>query len=384
MSETRGRTAQSRCRRDVARAFPAAIALVVGLVAPSVATAQSAVDQYTAAIREQREAIASNRASRARCGVPGDPRCAALDDRARLMADNLARLERQHARMGGSAAARAPEPSRFAAPPPGMAPRGRFEPPPGVQQTYQQPAPQQRSLFSILFEPRGSQSHSAPYEGGSSAPPPRTSGVTIYPGDGDPNGTPTAGSETTIGGAGAWSGNYRTLCVRTCDGFYFPVTFNASRARMKTDANVCKALCPAAETRLYYHDATGQEAEDAVAADDGTPISKLPNAFVYRTKVVSNCSCGAPDLKAIPTGAGGLLGTREARAGIDAGAPLPRIRPAPDQDPETQALRLSGLDIDDVAPLSPASPEAAAKIAETGLPEAPKVRTVGPKYFSDR
>lgn len=380
MFETRGDATVRRRTRGFARAIPAAVAALFVLFAPSLASAQSAVDQYASAIREQREAIATNRAARARCGAPGDPRCAAIDDRAKLMADNLARLERQHARMGGSAAARAPEPSRFVPPPPGP-PHGRFEPPPGVQ-TYQQPAPQQqqRSLFSFLFEPRGSQTRPAPYEPGRAAP----SGVTIYPGDGDPNAALTAGGETTIGGAGAWSGNYRTLCVRTCDGFFFPVTFNASRARMKTDANVCKALCPAAETRLYYHDATGQEAEDAVAADDGTPITRLPNAFVYRTKVVSNCSCGAPDLKAIPAGAGGLMGTREARAGIDAGAPLPRVRPAPDQDPETQALRMSGLAIDDVAPQTPVSAEAAAKIAESELPAAPKVRTVGPKYFSDR
>ncbi len=382
MFETRDRAAACRRRTGVARAIPAAVALLVAVFAPSLAAAQSAVDQYASAIREQREAIASNRAARARCGVPGDPRCAAIDDRAKLMADNLARLERQHARLGGSAAARAPDAARPMPPQAAaVAPRGRFEPPPGVQTYQQQPAPQQqRSLFSFLFEPRGTQTRPGAYEPGRAAAQTTPSGVTIYPGDGDPG----VGGETTIGGPGAWSGNYRTLCVRTCDGFFFPVTFNASRARMKTDAHVCRALCPAAETRLYYHDASGQEAEDAVAADDGTPITKLPNAFVYRTKVVSNCTCGAPDLKAIPAGAGGLMGTREARASADVGAPLPRVRPAPDQDPETQALRMSGLAIDDVAPQTPVSAEAAAKIAETGLPEAPKVRTVGPKYFSDR
>ena len=59
------------------------------------------------------------------------------------------------------------------------------------------------------------------------------------------------------------------------------------------------------------------------------------------------------------------MGTREARASADVGAPLPRVRPAPDQDPETQALRMSGLAIDDVAPQTPVSAGAAAKIAET-------------------
>ncbi|MEH2606007.1 hypothetical protein V1277_005384 [Bradyrhizobium sp. AZCC 1588] len=45
---------------------------------------------------------------------------------------------------------------------------------------------------------------------------------------------------------GAPSGTYRTVCVRTCDGAYFPVSFATVQARFQDDERTCKALCPAA------------------------------------------------------------------------------------------------------------------------------------------
>ena len=37
---------------------------------------------------------------------------------------------------------------------------------------------------------------------------------------------------------------YRTLCVRSCDGFYFPISSVASRSRFGLDADLCRASCP--------------------------------------------------------------------------------------------------------------------------------------------
>ena len=359
-------------RRSTARRMAPALALttVVGLGGgvTTPAFAQSAADQWSSAIREQQEAIASNRSQRARCGASGDPRCAALADRGRLMEENLGRLERHHARLVG-----APPPPRTGAvtsPSRSTARFDRSEAPPGVNVTSAPAAPApQRSFFSMLF-------------GGGGTEAPR-SGVRI---DGEPveSETPLAGAPGD--GFGAYSGNYRTLCVRTCDGFFFPVSFNASRSRLKTDANVCKALCPQAETRLYYHDANGQEAENAVAADDGSPIAQMTNAFLYRSKRVADCTCGTPDPRTLPVQAGGLAGSRAAMFSASGEVPLPRVRPSPDQDPATQAVQLGGLSLDPVAPLSPMNEETAAKVASVSEAnrEPPKVRIVGPTWLADR
>jgi hypothetical protein len=231
---------------------------------------------------------------------------------------------------------------------PGEAPPGVGDAPPRRQEN--------RGFFSMLF-------------GGNSA------------GDPEPN---APGEEQVIDPATAQmlSGSYRTLCVRTCDGYYFPISFHASQGRLRTDANVCQALCPAVETRLYYHANPGQEAEQAIAADGtGDALTKLPNAFRYRTEVVAGCTCGSPDPRLLPPGAGGLKGSREAR-GIGDELPLPPVRPLPDEDPETQAVTVAGLVVEPVSP--PPPPEATMADAAAAPLTPQKVRQVGPKYFSDR
>lgn len=87
-------------------------------------------------------------------------------------------------------------------------------------------------------------------------------------------------------------GSFKTLCVRKCDGYYFPISQRTSRARIETDTSLCQASCPNAEVELFLQP-TGQEAEAAVAAD-GTPYTSLPNAFRYRKAVDPSCTCRKP------------------------------------------------------------------------------------------
>ena len=51
------------------------------------------------------------------------------------------------------------------------------------------------------------------------------------------------------------SGTYRTVCVRSCDGHYFPVTAHAGMSA----ADACRSFCPTAETKLY----TGSDIDSA-------------------------------------------------------------------------------------------------------------------------
>lgn len=87
---------------------------------------------------------------------------------------------------------------------------------------------------------------------------------------------------------------YRTLCVRLCDGYYFPVSFSTLPNHFQRDAEICQSKC-AAPVQLYYHQNPGGAVEQAVAADTSEPYSKLKTAFRYRKEYVQGCSCKAAE-----------------------------------------------------------------------------------------
>lgn len=91
---------------------------------------------------------------------------------------------------------------------------------------------------------------------------------------------------------GPQSGTYRTVCVRTCDGAYFPISFATVPARFPDDEKTCKALCPAAEAVLYAHRNPGEDMNSAVSIS-GQPYTALPTAFKFRTEFNPSCSCKA-------------------------------------------------------------------------------------------
>jgi hypothetical protein len=79
-------------------------------------------------------------------------------------------------------------------------------------------------------------------------------------------------------------------CVRLCDGRYFPMPTNAGTPNFSPN-KICSAMCPASVTKVY----TGSGIDQASAAD-GTPYSKLENAFVYRERMVSDCTCTGKEI----------------------------------------------------------------------------------------
>jgi hypothetical protein len=85
---------------------------------------------------------------------------------------------------------------------------------------------------------------------------------------------------------------FKTLCVRTCDGYYFPISYATVTARFGEDEQTCKRLCPAAEVVLYTHRNPGEEVEQAVSLA-GNAYTQLPTAFKYRQEYNSACSCRA-------------------------------------------------------------------------------------------
>ena len=87
------------------------------------------------------------------------------------------------------------------------------------------------------------------------------------------------------------SRTYRTMCVRTCDGFFFPVSFSTTKGHLKKDEKVCKTSCGGAKAQLYYYPNPGGEIEDMVSYRGKKKYKKLKYAFLYKTKFVSSCRC---------------------------------------------------------------------------------------------
>lgn len=92
---------------------------------------------------------------------------------------------------------------------------------------------------------------------------------------------------------GAPSSTYRTVCARSCDGFYFPISFATVPSRFADDEKVCKSLCPAADATLYTYRNPGEDMNQAVSLS-GQSYSQSPNAFRYRQQFDKTCSCKAP------------------------------------------------------------------------------------------
>jgi hypothetical protein len=90
--------------------------------------------------------------------------------------------------------------------------------------------------------------------------------------------------------SGQMGGAFRTICVRTCDGYYFPISFATSSDRFRDDEQTCQRMCPASEVSLYSYHNPGEEVAQAVSLN-GRLYTELPAAFNYRKALNPACSC---------------------------------------------------------------------------------------------
>jgi hypothetical protein len=90
------------------------------------------------------------------------------------------------------------------------------------------------------------------------------------------------------GGVQAHSGSY-AVCVRTCDGSFFPVSYSGAGSRADSLEEVCRSLCPNADMALYSFPFGGTIEE--AASPTGEPYANLPNAGKFEKAYDSSCSC---------------------------------------------------------------------------------------------
>jgi hypothetical protein len=101
------------------------------------------------------------------------------------------------------------------------------------------------------------------------------------------------GGQYTPAPSGPMGGTYRTICVRTCDGFYFPISYSTTPDQFRADEQTCQHMCPAAEVQLYTYHNPGEDVSQAVSLN-GRLYTELPTAFQYRKAVSAACSCRRP------------------------------------------------------------------------------------------
>ena len=180
---------------------------------------------------------------------------------------------------------------------------------------------------------------------------------------------------------GPMGGTFRTVCVRTCDGFYFPISYSTSPDRFREDEQTCQRMCPAAEVLLYTYHNPGEEMPQAVSLN-GRLYTELPTAFQYRKAMNPTCSCRRPGeswaqaLKAV--GPDDTVVPGDVVVTEQNSKQLSQPRLAPDGKSIRPDQRAPATAADPATPAS--TPEAPSETDPTKR----KVRTVGPTFIPAR
>jgi len=171
-------------------------------------------------------------------------------------------------------------------------------------------------------------------------------------------------------------GTFRTLCVRTCDGYYFPISFSTGFDFLKRDAETCESMCPGTEAKLFFHRVPDQESE-AMISLQGQPYTALPQAFLYRKlnpqQADPACTCQAQP--------------STARLEPDTGkAPDLATVPEPEEKPEIAATPETPAGTDGTPQATGFEPDMDAADTASDMTEAEadgsrKVRVVGPEFL---
>lgn len=89
-------------------------------------------------------------------------------------------------------------------------------------------------------------------------------------------------------------------CVRSCDGRYFPLGARVRDPGSRGAAAYCAALCPAAHMEVFTTASAASSIDNAVD-NVGRSYSEIPNAFVYRSRLVDGCTCTADQVGGLQT-----------------------------------------------------------------------------------
>jgi Protein of unknown function (DUF2865) len=176
-------------------------------------------------------------------------------------------------------------------------------------------------------------------------------------------------------------GRYRSVCVRLCDGFYYPIHYSIYGSQLGPDAQACQTSC-AAPAELYVYQNPGQDIEQAVSLS-GSAYMDLPVALRYRKEYVKGCSCKQSEYN--PTEIEGANKKAEADtkaappAQGQAAAPAPQAPAAPEAAAGDQPVPQFSPEVTgSTAPAEPGTPAAAAVPSDQGVPALPEAAAPAP------
>lgn len=119
----------------------------------------------------------------------------------------------------------------------------------------------------------------------------------------------------------------RTVCVRMCDGYLFPLGTLGAPADLPVHRAACAAACPGAPTSVYTLAARETELDRAVSPQ-GLPYRASALANIYRRRRVADCACQPPGGAApLPITEDRTLRKGDVVATGDSAAVVTRIRP---------------------------------------------------------
>ncbi len=87
----------------------------------------------------------------------------------------------------------------------------------------------------------------------------------------------------------AAGGSPIAICVRVCDGSFFPVSYASAASRAESVAEVCRSLCPNTDVAPYSFPFGGTI--DQAVSSTGEAYGRLPNAHKFEDSFDPSCSC---------------------------------------------------------------------------------------------
>jgi hypothetical protein len=296
--------------------------------------------------------LARQRSRQAGCGFFGilSPRtCGGLNEQIDRMEENLAALERSQARAPGSEPRRSRSAILASLEANGCRDRAAVAEPAAAPQP-EEPDEDAADLFAKLSGDAARDQQEQEISGG------LTNIVrVIHP-----------GGQTDVYGP---SGEFATMCVRTCDGYFFPVSPSSSAADFHRDQKNCEATCPGTEVQLYYRPIGSDDSGGMKSTANGDLYMSLPAAYRYKDsskRRVTACGCKGASI--------------DPNFSIIGGEPQ-QAQPLPDPaaDPYARADLAGGLDLQAIERILKPKPP----VMVLPPPGERKVRVVGPVFLPD-
>lgn len=179
-------------------------------------------------------------------------------------------------------------------------------------------------------------------------------------------------------------GEFHTSCVRTCDGYFFPMSNSASFGDFERDQKNCESSCPGTEMQVFYSRGMDDDSANMTSSVTGQPYSELPTAYLYKQPNMSRppaCGCNAQAGNFEIIG-GNPPPPEQSQPDVETTPfiPVPAAKPDPGADPETLANMQGGLDRAAIKRLAVKPVVSPVSLIP---PDQRKIRVVGPAFLPD-